>query len=500
MRFWLLLLVILCLWLAGAGWPVPQRTEGLRIAIAHEMTEKGTWVVPTLWGEPILTKPPGFYWALHLCELVVPGWGLAGFRLVSLVALLGIVLVSAWFWMPAKEWEWTVWKPAFLTGLLFVPFSLAALGQLPSAEMDVAFSFWVIAFWLVALRLGGAGDPPSHSLVAFLGSWIGLGAIGGMAILFKWTAPAFFVPAGIWLWFFSPRTLFQKVTGTFLCLIPMVALPLAWLVGVGNQVGWKLLLDTIWSEAMPHLSPTHHTRSYPFIEWVTFPMQVVGMALPAAIPLLWQAPSWFRSGIRRQSVGPDSSLALLFVLVGSLLIWTIIPGHRPRHALPIAFGLVVLVIPYWMGWVKKINIGGASPEQVKIGWMHACLLFLILGFALAKVGLSLGNSKVRETTTRILRHTQLVRTLVNPKGQLHKTEKLYLGKFKDDGFVYLTGLSGIRWDPGQAPPGAVLCSGKDLEAFKVWNFSQEIPLLDQQGDPLYLLLRRNESETGWKKR
>lgn len=500
MRFWVLLFLILCLWLAGAGWPVPQRTEGLRIAIAHEMTQKGTWVVPTLWGEPILTKPPGFYWALHLSELAFPGWGLTGFRLASLIALLGIVLVSAWFWMPAKGWEWREWQTAFLTGLLFIPFCLAALGQLPSAEMDVAFSFWVIAFWLIALRLGGTGEHPCQFLGPFLGSWISLGMIGGMAILFKWTAPAFFVPAGVWLWFFSPRTLFQKVIGTFFCLIPMVALPLAWLVGVGNQVGWKLLVDTIWSEAMPHLSPAHHTRSYPFIEWVTFPLQVVGMSLPAALPLLWQFPAWIRSGIKRKQVGLDSSLALLFVLIGSLLIWTLIPGHRPRHALPIAFGLLVLVLPYWMVLIKKIDLGSGSADPVKLVWVGTGLLFVLFGFALSKLGLSLGNAKARESTARILRDTQLARTLVNSDDSLQKPGKIYLGKFKDDGFVHLVGLTGIRWDPSQNPPGPVLCSAKDLEAFKVWNFAPEIRLLDQQGDPLYLLLKRKESEAGWKKR
>src|SRR5688572_25533703 len=45
------------------------RTEGLRAVVAAEMLRDGHWAVPTLYGEPFLTKPPGAYVAIALCSL-----------------------------------------------------------------------------------------------------------------------------------------------------------------------------------------------------------------------------------------------------------------------------------------------------------------------------------------------------------------------------------------------------------------------------------------------
>ena len=40
------------------------RTEGLRAILGKEMYRTGDWLMPRLYGEPILTKPPLFYWAI----------------------------------------------------------------------------------------------------------------------------------------------------------------------------------------------------------------------------------------------------------------------------------------------------------------------------------------------------------------------------------------------------------------------------------------------------
>ena len=42
------------------------RTEGLRGRIAQEALQSGNWLVPTLYGHPLLTKPPGMYVAVAL--------------------------------------------------------------------------------------------------------------------------------------------------------------------------------------------------------------------------------------------------------------------------------------------------------------------------------------------------------------------------------------------------------------------------------------------------
>src|SRR4051812_45761077 len=49
---------------AGELW----RTESLRAIIAQEFLRSGNWVVPTLYGEPLFTKPPGMYALIALCS------------------------------------------------------------------------------------------------------------------------------------------------------------------------------------------------------------------------------------------------------------------------------------------------------------------------------------------------------------------------------------------------------------------------------------------------
>src|SRR5205823_4542867 len=61
-----LLLLGLCGFLFFYGLTAGElyRTEGLRAIIAAEFLRSGNWVVPTLYGEPLFTKPPGMYAAI----------------------------------------------------------------------------------------------------------------------------------------------------------------------------------------------------------------------------------------------------------------------------------------------------------------------------------------------------------------------------------------------------------------------------------------------------
>src|SRR5262249_20931819 len=42
------------------------RTESLRAIIADQFLRTGNWIVPTLYHEPLFTKPPGMYAAIAL--------------------------------------------------------------------------------------------------------------------------------------------------------------------------------------------------------------------------------------------------------------------------------------------------------------------------------------------------------------------------------------------------------------------------------------------------
>src|SRR5260370_42214598 len=70
------------------------RNEGLRARLAAEAWTTGNWLVPTLYGEPHLTKPPGMTAAIGLCSLLAgKGAPLTG-RVAPAPAGLGVGWVA----------------------------------------------------------------------------------------------------------------------------------------------------------------------------------------------------------------------------------------------------------------------------------------------------------------------------------------------------------------------------------------------------------------------
>src|SRR5438132_14301906 len=76
------------------------RTEGLRAIIAAEFLRSGNWIVPTLYGEPFLTKPPGMYAAIALVSWPIGDVRTWSARLPS--ALAATVTVFLFYWYFAR--------------------------------------------------------------------------------------------------------------------------------------------------------------------------------------------------------------------------------------------------------------------------------------------------------------------------------------------------------------------------------------------------------------
>src|SRR5438874_1449298 len=93
------LLLIWCgiLFFYGLGSGELYRTESLRAILAEEFLRSGNWIVPTLYGQPIFTKPPGMYAAIALLS-----WPLGGVqdwtaRLPSAFSATAMVFLFYWF-------------------------------------------------------------------------------------------------------------------------------------------------------------------------------------------------------------------------------------------------------------------------------------------------------------------------------------------------------------------------------------------------------------------
>src|SRR5438876_8953826 len=73
------------------------RTEALRAIVAQDFLNSGNWVVPTLYGEPLLTKPPGMYAAIAAVSAPFGGVTDGSARLVSAIAATATVFLFFWY-------------------------------------------------------------------------------------------------------------------------------------------------------------------------------------------------------------------------------------------------------------------------------------------------------------------------------------------------------------------------------------------------------------------
>jgi 4-amino-4-deoxy-L-arabinose transferase-like glycosyltransferase len=261
------------------------RNEGLRARLAAEAMATGHWLVPSLCGEPHLSKPPGMSLAIVLCSLPVG-------QVTPLTARLPSVLAAA---VTLALWAWTfrrICSPsAGWLALVILPCSWLWLDRVPSAEIDMVQLAWVSGAMLCCFRATdtGAGsvsdgtrpDAPANgqtSVADASGSWgwwlaAMLCVAGGLFT--KWTAPAFFyltvVPWLLWQGRLSLLLRPAHLVGVLLVAV----LAIGWLWLVGNSAGWETLVDTLRREALLRFSPGHHPRPYPFDELLTFPLSFV---------------------------------------------------------------------------------------------------------------------------------------------------------------------------------------------------------------------------------
>ncbi|MBB6430514.1 ArnT family glycosyltransferase [Algisphaera agarilytica] len=87
---------------AAALWPgladAPLTgTEGHRAMTGSQMLERGEYVVPTLFGQTYLRKPPGQYWLIAGAEGVVGQPTEWVWRLPGVLSIAGLVALLAWW-------------------------------------------------------------------------------------------------------------------------------------------------------------------------------------------------------------------------------------------------------------------------------------------------------------------------------------------------------------------------------------------------------------------
>ncbi len=443
------------------------QTESLRAILAAEFLHSGNWIVPKLYGEPLLTKPPGMYVAIAMASWPFGRVSAATARLPSAVA--ATVTVLLFYTVFARR----LGQRAGLIAATMLPASVLWLQRVPSAEIDLVQLAWVAAALLCFLRaLEIAETAGSHCFGKEWAWWQpALLCVAG-GLMTKWTAPAFFyftvVPL---LWWRGQLRLLLRPAHALSVLV--AALPcLAWAAAVAAQTGWGPLVDAVRGEALPRLSPAHHTRSYPWHELATFPVGFLAANLPWSAAVFWAfsprfAQLWDERGQRL--------LQLLHCWTWpNLMFWSVVPGHHLRHALPLQPGLAGLAALVWIAWLDgrlRWPLPALRPAPVFLTlialWLAAKITFVTLIMP-ARDGL-----RARITG-------QQIAALVPPE------RTLYLFRLKDEGILFYYGR------PARRLPAPAFLPASERSAYCLLTESEFRQWIGLR--PAQVLLRLNDEQ------
>ncbi len=488
------------------------RTEALRAIVAQDFLNSGNWVVPTLYGEPLLTKPPGMYAAIAALSWPFGGVTDWSARLPSALAATATVLLFFWYFR-------RLFGPrgGLVAGFL-VPASVMWLDKATAAEIDMLQVFWVagsVLFFLRALEAEEANAKPQAALRWLLAAL--LCVAGG--VLTKWTAPAFFYLTVIPLLWWRGRLRLLWARNHLLAAGLGASLCLAWAALAVRQVGWEVLVKTVTQEALQRLLPheipvaelPHHHRPYPWGEALAHPLVVFASAGPwsfFALVALWPgfAKLWDEPGRRLLQ-------ALHCWTWPNLIFWSAVPEHAPRHSFPLFPGLAGLAALVWLAWLTgrlRWRLPRLAPAPLLVGLLAAWLVVKV-GFVHAWVPIRDGraNELLRSCGFR-------PKPIRDPHGKAEQIaarvpadRPLYLFRLKDEGIMFCYGRCHADGEPERVvrrlgrpedlPSTAelVYCivAGEEWERWEQRRPADVLlRLIDQQGDPIVLLAVRGTHE------
>lgn len=390
---------------------------------ARELIAGGSWLVPTIDGQPWLEKPPLAFWLVALAGKMAGGVSEAVARTPSAVAsgllCLGVATFAARRF--GREVGW-------LAGLVQAStFWLVVRGRLAEADILLAclVTWTMVAFDRLRQEVGRTRDSGPGTRGPHRVRSLALVAVGGSAEAVSWPAPAPVESAGLrvdpvvftaaipsaWRWAFflslGATALVKGLGFGAVLVLSAVLVTLIWdrdratFRGLIDPKGWALagVVALTWPVLVAARLPsalslwalhvTDRMASHPEVfiggPWWQYGPAVLGQALPwTPLALLGAWPSLIRA--TRERGGADRLLwawAVVPVLVLSTA--TVKNAHYAIHALPplavwAALGLdrVGSRLVVRRGW---------RPGRVRVG---AWALFVGLGLAIGLGHLTLG--------------------------------------------------------------------------------------------------------------
>lgn len=485
---------------AGELW----RTEGLRAIIAAGFLDSGNWVVPTLYGEPLFTKPPGMYAAIALVSWPFGGVTEWTARLPSALAASAVVFLFYWYFSRQLG------RLAGLVAGLVVPVGFMWLDKASAAEIDTLQVAWVTAAILFLLRAleeedrGSSAEDRGARVEAYrvredetstatadprpeIGPrparwrwWLAaLFCVAG-GVLTKWTAPAFFYSTAVTLlWrrgqlrlLFGRRHLISAALAACVCL--------AWAAAAIRLAGWDALVTTVGREALQRIVPNYTPRPYPWLDSLLHPLRLFATTLPLSLlALLTLRPGFSRLWDER---GRRLLQALHCWIWPNVLLWSLMTEHAPRQSFPMFPAVAGLAALVWLAWLNgKLvwRLPRLKPAKVFVATLA---LWLVAKGVFVHAVIPHRNAN-RQPRAR----GELLAALVPPGCTL------YLFRLKDEGIMFYYGRPVLRLAAAADLPfrGTPVYCILERSEWEQWRAARPVEVLqhlaDEQGAPIVLV-------------
>lgn len=343
-------LAVLCgaLFFHGLNTGELYRTENLRALVAAEFLRTGNWSVPTLFGQPLLTKPPGTYAAITAASYPFGRVSDATARLPSALAASAIVFL--FYWYVARQ----VGRCGGAIAAAIVPCSALWLEKSVSAEIDMLHVAWVAAALLFFFRAVECdeklpGDRPA-GMPALLWWWLASLCMAA-GTLTKWSAPVFFYAAAVPFlsWRGKLRLLLARGHLTASALAAAVCISWVWIAV--EEAGWGLFYQTLRAEALTRLSYRHHAGDHTLALSLLHPVKVMAVNLPwSPFALLVLCRGFLAASDERRRRLVQAFYCWTWP---NLLICTLLPDHATRHSFALFPGIAGLAAMSWLAFLEK---------------------------------------------------------------------------------------------------------------------------------------------------
>jgi 4-amino-4-deoxy-L-arabinose transferase-like glycosyltransferase len=341
-------------------------TEGHRVMPGHEMAQTGEWLVPRLFGEPYLRKPPLYCWVVAAGEKFTGRanewiWRMPSAKASALLAGFVAFMAGRWFGL----------RVAWLSGLSYLAL-FALWSQSRSADIDSLLHLAAVVCGLsfIEINFGPSQKKAGWAVAAALslGAALLLKAHAGLVVvLAALIGPA--IANRDWRWLRRGWTWFVFAIGS--------ALFAAWLIAALNYMrvqGIPLGLEATANDAADSMFVMSWRE---LAQAVSVPLLLLLYALPVSLSLVF---------VRKRDLAgslTDEQRRLVRALEGTFyaaLVILVLAGvtnlRYCYQALPLLAPLSGLVLAGW---------SDARPRRVRmIGAVLVVVVALAMVFAVVK--------------------------------------------------------------------------------------------------------------------